>query len=887
MQLGNSNSVSRSRPHWTWTAAAWAATALPATAQIGAPQRVVGPSVDAGISRIVDLDGDGRLDVAVFRDRLGWYRNLGNGAFAPALHELASLGGAVAPRLVVADIDGDGHADLFVAGRKAVPNGFGVENWSFSLVANLGGGAFAPPRIVATSSERVEDAVLLDLDGDSVLDLVSTVSGDGTLPDRVDWQRGLGGASFATRTALAAVPEVGSVRGGDFDGDGDLDLVVQSTSGGAVIVRNGGSGVFTLGQSLMAGAVAVVAPTPIDLDGDGDLDVYSAGSEGGTVWFENHSGTFGPARTIGAPGATLWQVFEEDTTVADLDGDGDLDVASTAYDVLFQTQRPCAWYPNLGGGAFGPAQLLRPQSSGALDYGLGAADLDGDGAVDLLSSVFDGSGWFRALGAGAFGQWQPLAPLALADPTVVLAGDLDGDGDVDLASDVLGGGLWLSAGLGGGTFAAPRQVAPPVYGRASLVDVDGDSDLDLVEFNGSVWISANDGFAGFAPRVALVGGLRSHDWADLDRDGDLDLLVVRSVPQGQVALGWLPNLGGGTFGPAILLPSGGDIVIAAAAGDLDGDGALDIVYSAQSRTLKVLGNLGSMSFHLRQTLFLPGALEVLDSLVARDIDGDGSLDVLGGTGGWQTPFLNSGTGLSIVVDTAGAVVRRIGAPVLVDLDGDGTLELLSASPYLGLADLSPPILPGAVRRLRPFDEEFVPEASRVALGDVDGDGFDDVIAVRPIRDLVWFRAERGVAEVLCAPATFNASVRPGQLALEGSTRALDNDVRLVARDLNPGSACALVVSEGFGHAPGYRGSIGVFCLDGVRIGIFNGPGQVQIADGAGVARLRVDLSHPIPLTGLGPVVAGSTLGFQMWYRDSHAGSGSASNFTSALRVTFD
>ncbi|MEC8513335.1 MAG: VCBS repeat-containing protein, partial [Planctomycetota bacterium] len=82
---------------------------------------------------------------------------------------------------------------------------------------------------------------------------------------------------------------------------------------------------------------------------------------------------------------------------ADLDGDGDADLLSASGD-----DGRIAWYENLGGGSFGPPELIAP----TVDFhnAVYATDLDGDGDADVLSaSTFGGIAWYENLGGGAFG----------------------------------------------------------------------------------------------------------------------------------------------------------------------------------------------------------------------------------------------------------------------------------------------------------------------------------------------------------------------------------------------------------------------------------------------------------------------------------------------------
>ena len=114
---------------------------------------------------------------------------------------------------------------------------------------------------------------------------------------------------------------------------------------------------------------------------------------------------------------------------ADFDGDGDLDLASAAYD-----DHKIVWYENIDGkGLFGFERVITASEQYA--YRIVAADIDGDGDVDLASTSTKGGdiSWYENLGGGTF------APKRIVWPNVrsgrgIYAADIDGDGDIDLAS---------------------------------------------------------------------------------------------------------------------------------------------------------------------------------------------------------------------------------------------------------------------------------------------------------------------------------------------------------------------------------------------------------------------------------------------------------------------
>ena len=132
-----------------------------------------------------------------------------------------------------------------------------------------------------------------------------------------------------------------------------------------------------------------------DLDGDGDLDVLSASHYDNKVaWYANDgSGQFGSQQVISTAVDGARSVY-----AADLDGDGDLDVLSASsylqeYDGFRDSK--IAWYVNDGTGQFGPQQVITTAAVGAKC--VYAADLDGDGDLDVLSasSEDDKIAWYE------------------------------------------------------------------------------------------------------------------------------------------------------------------------------------------------------------------------------------------------------------------------------------------------------------------------------------------------------------------------------------------------------------------------------------------------------------------------------------------------------------
>jgi hypothetical protein len=318
----------------------------------------------------------------------------------------------------------------------------------------------------------------------------------------------------------------------------------------------------------------------VDLDGDGDLDLLTSAGNSQIRWNENlGSGVFSPQKTVG--NAT----FPTDLTSGDLDGDGDKDVLVTVQGGDFGTANDrVQWYPNLGGGVFGAAVVITnaPGWPQAVD----AADLDGDGDLDIVVAPDLGTEmWlFEGIGLGGFAA-HPDLPLS-SGPEEVELFDLAGSSLPDMLIGTLSQVLWLE-NRGGGAFG-PENVLTSQLSQGVDVhaaDLDGDGDLDVLSAsrgNDKISWFENLGGGAFGAEQVLTlqaDGARCVDTGDLDGDGDLDVLSASGLDD---KVAWYENLGGGAFGPQQLISIQADSPVAARSGDLDGDGDLEVVSNSST-----------------------------------------------------------------------------------------------------------------------------------------------------------------------------------------------------------------------------------------------------------------------------------------------------------------
>lgn len=300
---------------------------------------------------------------------------------------------------------------------------------------------------------------------------------------------------------------------------------------------------------------------------------------------------------------------------------------------------------------------LSPAGTSTTDVNL--VDVDGDGDLDVyLAEGTDSLAGRpdRLLLNDGTGQFADASAARLPAPntqnsTVADFGDVDGDGDLDaIVAGVLGEDLLLNDGAGVFT-KANGQIPPPIVippanrfdisAEARFADVDGDGDLDILianenPFNPSptggdqnrLWI--NDGTGRFADQTAARLPARTDQTGaivpgDVDGDGDLDLIVLN---RGQDFV--LINDGTGRFvdDTAARFPVTTDSSRGGGLSDVDDDGDLDLlVGNSRNEAVAYYKNDGCGRFHAADFGHVPGTGETIAGLVLVDLDGDGDDDV--------------------------------------------------------------------------------------------------------------------------------------------------------------------------------------------------------------------------------------------------------------------
>lgn len=551
------------------------------------------------------------------------------------------------------------------------------------------------------------------------------------------------------------------------------------------------------------GGLDVPRPQFADIDGDGDFDLFLQ-EYSNTLWFFENSGS--PAAPTYEWRTDRFQDLEigEWYRFVDIDADGRIDLLTESPVSRIRHYRntgtPKAPVFTLVGelrdGA-GQPMFMDRQNIPAL------ADLDCDGRLDMLVGRVEGVVDLYEATAKGSAQFALVAeryegieiiggvgmPTARHGANALSLGDFEGDGDQDLFwGDFFEPAVLLIENIGS-TCSNPSFQSPPAtlpfadgsrtsgYNAPGPIDIDRDGDLDFLmgviggafnpirtgEDNFYFWErTAKDAFV-LNTRRFLNGIDHGSDavpaFADIDADGDLDMLVgskinaqTNSFPSFQV----YRNNGTRTaprFRAMEPIYLGDAYNLAPAPGDLDADGDVDLLVGTWNQDLWFIRNEGTPQApkwvrDVAATIKPPRASHVAPAL--GDLDNDGDLDlVVGQANGTIMYYRNGGSRrapkFDLVSERFGDLkVGRRSTPTLVDVDRDGLLDLV-----LGHEDRGPLMVARntGTRREPKFTQavpmEFpLPPISAPAFADLDGDGVLDLMTGTTSGGLRYYRGTK-------------------------------------------------------------------------------------------------------------------------------------------------
>lgn len=481
----------------------------------------------------------------------------------------------------------------------------------------------------------------------------------------------------------------------DLDNDGDQDMIYGNRSGDITYLENSGDSLSPVFSSKLTNPFSLTqledwcTPELVDLNSDGLIDIFSGDRHGDFTFFKN-IGTpqvpeFDTARVHAFGTVEVTNFVHVD--FADLDADADLDLIVTDNYGTF------TYFENIGS-ATEPAFAAPVTNPFSLELErfrrtcVAFEDIDDDGDQDIMVGASGSFRFFENIGTPQVPQFAPYVnaafglPGGLGNITSVALADLNGDCTTDLISGERSGGFYYFEngsdtyseavfdsvqrnpfGFGNGS----KNADDITYGYPHLIDIDGDNDLDMLsgDYGGEFHYFENIGDNGnpvFATKQLNPFGLKdigkrsNFDMADLDGDGDQDLLSGE-YEDGFV---WFENIGDAqnpefsepVANPFSISENFNEMTVNVIFTDLDGDEDYDFISGTYSGNIYYFENIGDFenpifAEPLKDTFGLQAIDDGRVSPQMGDLDGDGDEDLLMGSRSGNFYFVENTASLGI------------------------------------------------------------------------------------------------------------------------------------------------------------------------------------------------------------------------------------------------
>jgi len=614
---------------------------------------------------VADFNGDGRPDMAVSDYQNNWVSILLGSANGGFVASAAYATGSSPTALVAADFNGDKKIDVAVVNANA---------GTISILLGNGDGTFQG-RVDYAVGQSPVGIVAADFNGDGKIDLATIATNDSAVAILL----GKGDGSFEVQALIPVASGPNQLARGDVNRDGKVDLITcnYNYSSTITVLVSKADGTFTQVESQAPAYVSAL--TVGDFNHDGKLDVVTVASNALYLSVGNGDGSF--QNGVAIPNAPNTYGQNGPPLAADFNHDGKLDIALSGVWVMLGN----------GDGTF-----QNPVLSFAVANPMAVVDVNGDGEPDLVAITNSGAvAVLLGNGDGSFMDIRSVALASTSySAQAGVAADFNGDGKLDLAvaeSNYPNGQISVELGKGNGRFGQPivsalsTSATNPYFVLAADFNGDGKSDLVVPDNNGGfqALLGNGDGSFGAPVDTPLTYSVFSVAAGDFNKDGKADLVVTPSNTGSSSVNVYLSN-GDGTFnlGAQYIVYPNSYVSVA----DVNGDGNLDLIVVATNNNgpynLLVFPGNGDGTF--KNPIFGPSDSYSTQAVVG-DINGDGKLDIAVGTSGYQSSgiaFLagnGDGTFGKQVYSNLG--FQFSGSLVASDFNGDGKLGLAARANY--------------------------------------------------------------------------------------------------------------------------------------------------------------------------------------------------------------